>query len=419
MTLSFILRAFYVSIISINKNQHDAGNPEGDGHLAYISFFTDKISLPDFDVSTVDQFWHPPLHYIISGRFLEAAWKLFPNESGNYEIAQALPLLYVTISIFLIWKVLAHVFEDKMTQNIGLIFVAFQPTFIIRSATINNDALTTLISIAIIYFLLRYIESSDFKWFFIMLFLFILGMWTKKTIALSAIPVTIIFLWEYIHKENKNIIKSTIMFLIFSPITFAWYIYHKLKWGIPFGFVWHLESQYDAPGYIENTSIWDRITDFSIAHFSYQNVFVGTNTEAVDINPLTVLIKTGANELWHWTYYNDGIKKLSYILLMLRLITTILIVIGGILFTVDKKINTKLKICFSSFAIANVISFYIFAFDNPYISSMDYRYIEAIMLCEAIYFAYLADKNKYLKCTALIFAAICALVSAAKIVCLS
>ena len=104
---------------------------------------------------------------------------------------------------------------------------------------------------------------------------------------------------------------------------------------------------------------------------------------------------------------------------MLRLITTILIVIGGILFTVDKKINTKLKICFSSFALANVISFYIFAFDNPYISSMDYRYIEAIMLCEAIYFAYLADKNKYLKCTALIFAAICALVSAAKIVCLS
>jgi len=53
---SFFLRLYYVSVISVYKNQHDGGMPGGFGHLGYISYFVDNTSFPDFDVSKVDQF---------------------------------------------------------------------------------------------------------------------------------------------------------------------------------------------------------------------------------------------------------------------------------------------------------------------------------------------------------------------------
>ena len=57
MLFSLLMRAYYVSRISIYQNQHNAGH----------------IYLPEFDVGKVDQFWHPPLYYIITAAVLKVS----------------------------------------------------------------------------------------------------------------------------------------------------------------------------------------------------------------------------------------------------------------------------------------------------------------------------------------------------------
>ena len=413
---SFFLRLYYVSVISVYKNQHDGGMPGGFGHLGYISYFVDNTSFPDFDVSKVDQFWHPPLHYLLTGKFLVFIWSIFPGQNGNYEIAQILPLVYVTVSIIFIYKSLTVVFKDKWQQNLALLFVAFQPSLIIRSATINNDALSTLLSVAFINYLIRFIYSERTGYIIEMMILFALGMWTKKNALLLVIPVGIVLLDMLFKDKKKTLFGSVVAFGAMSPLSFGWYIFLKIRWGIPFNFVWNLSSPDAAAGYIENASVIKRLLDFSISHFKFQYVFVGNNVEAIDINPFTVLIKSSANELWTWTYYNDGIKKLSYVLLLARIIITAILVVAVILFTIDTKQNFRVRAVVVSFMLFNFLSFYLFAFQNPYICSMDYRYIEAVIICETVLFGYLAGRNKLFKYGLTLFTCGFALTSALKII---
>ena len=128
------------------------------------------------------------------------------------------------------------------------------------------------------------------------------------------------------------------------------YIYMRLKWNIPFNFVWNVSYPRLVSGHISDNSIIKRIMDFSPAHFGYAYTFVGSNTEAIDINPLTLLIKTSANDLWIWTYVNGKEMTLSYLLLLLRVVFTVLFFVGVLLFIQDKKYTShKNKLTIVSF----------------------------------------------------------------------
>ena len=156
-----------------------------------------------------------------------------------------------------------------------------------------------------------------------------------------------------------------------------------------------------SPDYIKGVSIIRRLTDFAPAHFGYQYTYIRNNTEAIDINPFTVMVKTSANDLWIWSYANDGITKLSYMLVLIRLLCTVITVIGIVLFMTgssetvrNKYVISKTKIALLSYFVLAIISFYVFAFQSPFVCSMDFRYIEPVLLCEAIAVGKLAEKEK-------------------------
>ncbi len=132
MLFSLLMRAYYVSRISIYQNQHDAGNIYEEGNLAYFAYLINNLHLPDFDVSKVDQFWHPPLYYIITALILKTSWLIFPSQDGNYEIAQIVPFIFTTASIFFIWKIQQIVFPNKKwIVNLALCYAAFQPIYML------------------------------------------------------------------------------------------------------------------------------------------------------------------------------------------------------------------------------------------------------------------------------------------------
>ncbi len=438
MVASFIFRAYYVSIISVYRNQHDGGIPFEAGNLGYIAYFLEHNSFPDFNVSKVDQFWHPPLHYFISAKFLQVVWALFPSQAGNFEIAQQLPLFYVTLSIFFIWKILCLLFSDTHARNMGLFMAAFHPSFLFRSATINNDALITMLVISAVYVILRYIESTgsltddflfpsgrkllvDHKgtiYILLLLVIFILAMWTKKSAALLAIPIAAVIILEFLLGRISNAVSIASLFLITGPLSLGWYLWMRIKWDIPFSFNWDISDPSLVSGYIGEKTIIQRLMDFSPAHFKYLYTFAGTNTDAIDINPLTLLIKTSANDLWVWSYVDDEVRKLSYIILLLRIIITIILSVSFILLLVNWRESEKsvppknmvmsdalndyvftisAKLVFGTFTLVTLISYYIFSFKNPYVCSMNYRYIEHIVMSEAVLMGYAVRKNIWAK----------------------
>ncbi len=423
MLASMAIRAFYVSYISIYQNQHDGGVPYSlQGHVGYITWFLEDWRLPDFDVRTADQFWHPPLNYALSALLLKTVWAIFPSTNGNIEIAQLLPYLYVTVAIFLIWRVLFFLAKegDELIVNLTLAFVAFQPGLIIRSAMLNNDALVLMLSILALGLAIQWYYSGRWGAMIGCALSFGLAMMSKKSGAIVALPLAMLFIGRFVGifrrknfpsdtdkgineaakgKDNKKniithvLIQFAVFLIIAAPIGLWWYVRNYALYGVPFDFFWNIKNGWEYEEYLGNIPALTRITDFDPGHFYYANTYLQYKTNTFqDINPLIALWKSAVSDVWSWTYENNKIKKLSYILLISR---TLLVLLGTLFIPVfvagkgqkDKKENDTLllRVSFVSLFIALLISYYSFCFRYPYVWTMDYRYIEIIIMCDAIF----------------------------------
>ena len=68
---SFLLKFFYVCYTPITRRQHDVGKfGDTDNHAGYITYLLQHHQLPDFDPRGHWQFYHPPLHHMISALWL-------------------------------------------------------------------------------------------------------------------------------------------------------------------------------------------------------------------------------------------------------------------------------------------------------------------------------------------------------------
>ncbi len=409
MLLSAAIRAYYVSYISVYVNQHDGGAPYKEGQLGYITWYLVNKRLPDFDVSKVDQFWHPPLHYAVSAGFLRLVWNIFPSMEGNFEPLQILPFIYVTITIFLIWKILKLFAGGIVNDNTEpwlyfvLAFVAFQPGLVIRSASINNDALILMMTILTFYLALLWHDEG--KWWQILAIALSMGLalMTKKSAALLAVPLTILWLgriYEHIKRENKQqvrtILSQTVVFLCISaPIGLWWYLRNLIVYGVSLNFFWNIENGWEYDEYLGNIPIVQRLFSFDIQFFAYTNTYLQYKTTGLqDYNPLVALLKTAVSDVWSWSYVDGRIKKISYMILITR---TMLVTIGAISipsFALDshgiiyKGLHEGVRrLSVIAFFLVLIVSYYFFCFDYPYVWTMDYRYIEAITMCDGVFLA--------------------------------
>ena len=416
MLASMAIRAFYVNYISIYQNQHDGGIPYSlGGHVGYITWLLTNWRLPDFDVRTADQFWHPPLNYALSALLLKVVWTIFPKTSGNIEIAQLLPYLYVTVAIFLIWRILVFFSKegDELIVNLTLAFVAFQPGLIIRSAMLNNDALVLMLSILALGLAIQWYYNGRWGTMIGTALVFGLAMMTKKSGAIVALPIAMLFVGRFFQlikgqnpwtdvnpdkSQKKNIItrvcvQFAVFFLIVAPIGLWWYVRNYALFGVPFDFFWNIKNGPEYEEYLGNIPALTRITDFDPGHFFYANTYLQYKTNTFqDINPLIALWKSAVSDVWSWTYENNRIKKLSYILLISRTLIVLfgtlcmpLFVAKGVSKEENKNDTLLLRVAIVSLFAALLISYYSFCFQYPYVWTMDYRYIEVIILCDALF----------------------------------
>ncbi len=408
MILSFLVRLYYIAFISVYDMQHDVGTPEQNyGHLGYIAYYLQNWHFPDFDVREAFQFWHPPVHHIISAVFLVVIWAVFPGQTGNYEPLQLLPLLYITVCIWIVWKLL-KIWDIKGTAlTYSFLIIAFHPTFIILSGSVNNDALCFLFTLLSIYLSILWYQTPTFKLMIACALSIGLGMSTKGSAAIAAFPMAFLFLMGLIKHKGKVICQLLLFGLISLPMGLWWYIRNYILFGVPINYIYRTST--DFIGYLGEVPLWKRFFDFDPRRLSFQNLYVQFEGRFTEINPITALLKSTVYGQY-WFNYNIYIKAVAYPLVFIwtALAGLSLYAVPGF---VKKHKNFLIPtVSIIILFIIQFISYYSFCIEYPYVWTMDIRYAIPLLICHCLWLASFMEThptwNKVVKYLSLSFVSI-------------
>lgn len=371
MILGILIRVMYIIYTPITERQHDVYSINDQGHLGYIYTIYQTGKLPD---TNSIQFYHPPLFHLIAAGWLKV------NDLFNVGLDRSIEGIQIITAIFssLIMLVAYRIVEKIEIRNIYKILImavmAFHPTFIILAGSINNDVLMILLSFYIILYLIKWNDDPNIKNTIILAIITGCAVMTKVSGAIMAVPIMYTFIkriFEVYKVEKKNLLRLFGKFLLFGVISLPLGLWHPMRNLIMFNqkIGWVLLP---AEGlYVGQYSIFERFLSISFKElFDYTYCAI-----PVDHNIFSYIVKTSI--LGEFTYNNGIDVYVSLFKIINLIIISITIICIFILLKKIKKISNNsfvTKILLITFFI-NIVSYYHFNIQYPYICTMDFRYI--------------------------------------------
>lgn len=278
-----LLHCCYVLLSGLYDRQHDEGVYTGiatsqinPGHIGYIEYIYKFRRLPDLNPYQLFSYYHPPLHYALSGLWLIFLTSLGMPEDLAFENLQVLPLLYSGLFMLLTYLILKKTGAERKALYTGLLLTAFHPSLTIMSGSVNNDMLSALLLALCIYTTLCWIHEKTLKHLIFIAFSIGFAMLCKINAAIIALPIGLIFLLDFIgtiRAGNKHSIfcsvRNYILFGIVSgSVGLFWIIRNLIRFHVKPGISSATES---SVMYTGNYSIWARIgiPSFADWHFSF------------------------------------------------------------------------------------------------------------------------------------------------------
>lgn len=261
----------YVLLSGLYDRQHDEGVYTGiatsqvnPGHIGYIEYIYKFRRLPDFNPYQLFSYYHPPLHYALSGIWLIFLTALGMPENLAFENLQALPLFYSGLLMLLTLLILKKTGGAGKSLYLGLSLVAFHPALTIMSGSINNDMLSTLLLACCIYAALCWIREKTLKNLIFTALSIGFGMLCKINTAVIALPIGLIFLLDFSEtvrtKKKSAILRSVKNYMMFGitagAVGLSWIIRNLICFHIKPGISSATEA---SVMYTGNYSIWERI----------------------------------------------------------------------------------------------------------------------------------------------------------------
>ena len=240
---SFLLKFFYVCYTPITRRQHDVGKfGDADNHAGYITYLLQHHQLPDFDPRGHWQFYHPPLHHMISALWLWLSEHVFGiSNAAAQESLQTLPLFYAMAIVITAYRILRHFRLEGMALYVPLAVVAFHPSFILFSGSINNDALSVVFILGAVLWTLKWYEKQTWESIVKIALCIGLGMMTKLSAAMVAIPVAAVFLVvlaRQLRQRNWRILGQLGGFAVICFPLGLWYpVRNLVRFGVPLTYV--------------------------------------------------------------------------------------------------------------------------------------------------------------------------------------
>lgn len=398
LAVSFLIKLAYALQTGITVRQHDIGSFKDTsyGHAGYIyRIFTEK-ALPS---EIKGQSYHPPLHYVI-----EAVWIGFQKLLGaSFETAKhysSVPtLFYSCCTAYVSYAVFKELNFKATAVCICTAIVAFHPTFIILSASYNNDMLSVLFMSLVILYVIRWCKKPTLKNILIIALCIGFGMMSKLTAAETAPATALIFLIVFI--SNKEKLKLFWQYVSFGFVCVPLGMWHSvwmlIKFNRPIGKAMLLSSK--LPQYIGFRTAGERIFDFPQSLFKSIYMLRGDafGNDCYEYNIPSAIVKTSVFGEWHigegWWFT----EVLAYALIILNIFVIAITLYCGIRCLIrrfDGISNTVRLFVYALYA--TIMGMYVmFCFNYPHDCSMDFRYIVPTVILGAVFLGMFISDEKH------------------------
>ena len=377
--LGFLLRLSYILYTSIYMRQHDVEGWDGSGHLGYIMQLYQNHSLPQGDVREFWQYYHPPFHHI-----LEAGWVALLTALGMdlYTTAaegmQFLTLFYSTVCMVIFYRLLREFGVKGWALVISFAVIAFHPTFILLSGSVNNDILSITLMLAAILCTVKWYRNQTVKNILKIALCIGLGMMTKLSAWMAAPGVAVVFLLVLLQNRSrlKFLIGQMCAFgAVCVPLGLWWSIRNFVSHGVPFAYVPGLGE--NSHQYIGNFSVLERLFRFDFTNIYHDIPNMG------NINPLMELFKSA---MFDELIYSD-IPVWPYLLFWSGLILAVAAFAAmiAVLFRKSRSFEYEMKYLFAFTYVVILASYYLFCFQYPHMCTENARYVVPLIVFGALF----------------------------------
>ena len=406
----FVLRAVMVLFTPLNFHQHDVSNftnEQAGYHDTYILFVYENFSLPAGDVRDYGQFYHPPLHYIISAIFLRIHNVLPLKFSGDINWLKMLPLLWTSYLVLFTNKILEWFDIKGKALVISLMIVVFCPQMIFLSIQVNNDALALMLFAASFFLALKWQEKPEISTILLLAVSIGCAMMTKLSMGFVAFPVAWIFLAKLIKtvKESKSK-KPTLklgglikQFCAFAALVFPLGLWFPLKnligYGTPITYVFVIDSS--AGQDVWMYSALQRFLLPSKEILASPFLFEGHNFN--DFNIPLALIKTALFDEREFT--DPYLIRVGQAMLIMAFILVLMVAVCAVM-SAFKRLKLKGKGILENpeypalwiLAGSLLISECIFCFKHPVACTQAFRYIAPVLIPAAVWSGSMMNDEK-------------------------
>lgn len=410
MGMGFFLKFYYVFYTSVHQRQHDVGTFDGDiGHAGYIEYLLLHHRLPDFDPRGYWQFYHPPLHHTICALWIDLSENLLGiGHDAARESLQTLTLFYTMAILITVYRILRHFRLRGIGLYAPLLLIAFHPSFTLFSGSINNDVLSVTFILGAVLCTLQWYDNPTIKGILKIALCVGLGMMTKLSAAVVAIPIAIVFLIVLVQKLRRrewHILGQFGAFAVLCVPLGLWYpLRNLIRFGMPITYVQEMSPTYLQ--YLGDQSFFSRITDFSPKQFQsvFEQWLQGDGSGYNEYNPIIALLKNslfGESINESTLAYNQIAISLATIFFWLGVLLAAAALVCMIVLCFRKCGMDAVQKCFLvSFYLLMMGNLYYLAASSPFTCSMNFRYITPTAIIGALFFGIAVQKLHHKKTAA-------------------
>jgi 4-amino-4-deoxy-L-arabinose transferase-like glycosyltransferase len=407
LAAGFVLRFGYMLYTPFYIRGHDISTYSGHGHLAYVYRLFIGKGLPDRSVS---QFYHPPFAHIADAAvagFFSLLYR-FQNVDTYMEAARLVPCFASCGLLIVCVRLLRELGFSRRAKTVAVAVLAFHPTFILLSASINNDMLMLFFFMAAFLYSVRWYRESSYRNTILLGVAIGCAMSTKFSGSLVAVYTAMIFIIVLARrlKEGKSwdlIPKFAVFAVICFPLG-LWYQYRNLKlFGQKLGYVPHASAK--SALYVGDKTTAERFLSFSLPDI-LKTIY------CQPFNDFRIWEYTVKCALFGEFTFSSRHNLLAGVMIVSSLLL-ILLSLGAMIWFLlfDRRYSRLAVLSFSFLWVLLMVSFVCFNLRYPFGCSMDFRYIVPTVVTGAAFLGFLSDKLAGSRAKNGLFAAFCALLA--------
>lgn len=399
--ISLAFRFCYVQTTPFFVRQHDVFGD--NGHYDYIMSLFNGERLPAVGTLEAWQYYQPPVWHFICASFLRLQYVLNISHTVALENLQFISMLCSSYISLIALKLFRQLEIKGLPLCASFALVAFHPTFILLSASVNNDVLSLMLSLLSVTLAIDWYRAPSFKRIIPLAFSIGFAMGVKLSGGLISLGVAFLFAIVLFGKRHKKKLDIFLQFITFGvicvPIALWWQVRNLIKFDIPMTYVPMLPE--NSTQYIGFHSLRERLFDFTSL---FENgVYPARAIESMkgvfdyyEYNIPLGALKSSVFGEYYIGLGNDFSEIFANVLFYTGMILAILSVIAflySIVFSIknDKKqLNLLIStaICYAVL----IISYIKFCFEFAHFCTMDFRYIALTVVFGALYIGYLNDR---------------------------